>query len=43
MDDVRGFIHHLADFGHHQVLIMGDQRKHLRRIARLMNFSIAEA
>ena len=43
MDDVRGFIHHLADFGHHQVLVMGDQRKPLREIARLMNFVIAEA
>ncbi len=42
MDDAREFMHNLAGFGHHQVLIFGDYKKMIKRIARLMNFQVLE-
>lgn len=42
MDDARGFMHQLADFGHHQVLVMGDHRKKIYDVARYMGFAIRE-
>ena len=42
MDDARRFMHHLADFGHHQVLVFGDRRKQLRDLGELMGFSVRE-
>ncbi len=42
MDDARRFMHHLADFGHHQVLVFGDWRKQLRDLGELMGFSVRE-
>ena len=35
-------MHNLAGFGHHQVLVFGDYRKILKKIAKVMNFNILE-
>ncbi len=42
MDDTREFMHNLAGFGHHQVLIFGDYMKQLKRLGRLMGFEVLE-
>ena len=42
MDDAREFMHNLAGFGHHQVLIFGDYKKMIKRVAKLMNFQVLE-
>lgn len=42
MDDARTYMHNLASFGHHQVLIFGDYRKLLKQIAQVMKFDILE-
>lgn len=42
MDDARRYMHHLAGFGHHQVLIFGDYMKMLKDIAEVMHFHILE-
>ena len=38
MDDARGFMHQLAGFGHHQVLIFGDYTRMLHQLGRGMGF-----
>lgn len=42
MDDVREYMHNLASFGHHQVLIFGDYAKLLKKIAKVMKFTVLE-
>jgi len=42
MDDARGFMHQLASFGHHQVLIFGDYTHMLRQVAEVMGFKVME-
>lgn len=42
MDDARKFMHNLAGFGHHQVLIFGDYMKMLKDIAAVMHFNVLE-
>ena len=42
MNDVRRYMHNLAGFGHHQVLIFGDYMRMLKDIAAVMHFSILE-
>ena len=42
MDDARGYMHNLAGFGHHQVLVFGDWSKQLKLISRVMGFKILE-
>ena len=42
MDDAREFMHNLADFGHHQVLIFGDHLKQIKKIAKVMGFKVLE-
>ena len=42
MDDAREFMHNLAGFGHHQVLIFGDYKKQIKLISRLMGFRVLE-
>lgn len=42
MDNARHFMHTLAGFGHHQVLIFGDYSAMLKNIAEIMNFKIIE-
>lgn len=42
VEDASAFMHNLADFGHHQVLIFGDYTKQLKALARVMHFSIQE-
>ena len=42
MDDAREFMHNLAGFGHHQVLIFGDYMKQLKRLSKLMGFKVLE-
>ena len=42
MNDARGFMHQLAGFGHHQVLIFGDYTRMLQKIGRVMGFKVME-
>lgn len=42
MDDARTYMHNLAGFGHHQVLIFGNYMKQLKEIAKIMKFDILE-
>lgn len=42
MDDAREFMHNLASFGHHQVLIFGDYMKQLKAVAKMMGFTVLE-
>ena len=42
MDDARAFMHHLAGFGHHQVLVFGDWMKEMKMLGELMNFKVVE-
>lgn len=42
MFDARGFMHNLARFGHHQVLIFGNYMKMLKDVAEVMHFNILE-
>ena len=42
MDDAREFMHNLAGFGHHQVLIFGDWMKQIKKIAKVMGFRVLE-
>jgi len=42
MDDARKYMHNLAGFGHHQVLIFGDYTKQLKQISEVMGFHILE-
>jgi L-fucose isomerase-like protein len=42
MDDAREYMHNLAGFGHHQVLIFGDYLKQVKKIAKLMGFTVLE-
>lgn len=42
MDDAREYMHNLAGFGHHQVLVFGDWSKQLKLISRVMGFKILE-
>ena len=42
MNDARGFMHQLAGFGHHQVLIFGDYTKMIHLIGEVMGFKVME-
>ena len=42
MNDARGFMHQLAGFGHHQVLIFGDYTRMLQKIGQVMGFTVME-
>lgn len=42
MDDARTYMHNLAGFGHHQVLIFGDWMKEIKEISKLMGFKVLE-
>ena len=42
MDDARTYMHNLAGFGHHQVLIFGDYMKQIKKIAEVMGFKVLE-
>jgi L-fucose isomerase-like protein len=42
MDNARAFMHRLADFGHHQVMVLGDWTKKLDLISSLMHFSLTK-
>ena len=42
MNDARGFMHQLAGFGHHQVLIFGDYTKMIHLIGEVMGFNVME-
>ena len=42
MNDARGFMHQLAGFGHHQVLVFGDHTKMLHQIGEVMGFNVME-
>ena len=42
MNYARGFMHQLAGFGHHQVLIFGDYTKMIHLIGEVMGFKVME-
>ena len=42
MDSARNFMHQLAGFGHHQVLVFGDWRKLVRQVSEVMGFKVLE-
>lgn len=42
MDDVRTYMHNLAGFGHHQVLIFGDYIDMIKKVGKVMGFEVLE-
>lgn len=42
MDDARTYMHNLAGFGHHQVLVFGDYIKQIKELSRIMGFQVLE-
>ena len=42
MDDARAFMHQLAGFGHHQVLIFGDYSREIKELSEYMGFNVLE-
>lgn len=42
VEDASAFMHNLADFGHHQVLVFGDYSRAMKALARVMHFRIQE-
>lgn len=42
MDDARKYMHSLAGFGHHQVLIFGDYLKELKQLGEIMGYKVIE-
>ncbi|MBR5083630.1 MAG: hypothetical protein IKX33_03450 [Prevotella sp.] len=42
MDDARTFMHNLAYFGHHQVLVFGDYVNMIKKLGLVMNFKVLE-
>ena len=39
----RDWLHELANFGHHQVLVFGDQIDLVRKVSKMMGFELVEA
>lgn len=42
MNDVRTYMHNLAAFGHHQILIFGDYQKQIKELSKFMGFQVLE-
>lgn len=42
MDDARRYLHHVMNFGHHQVLVFGNQTAKLRALSAIMGFEIVD-
>ena len=42
MEQARAYIHAQGDFGHHQVLVLGDHRADVRALSKIMGFSVYE-
>ena len=42
MDDVRGYLHKMMDFGHHQALVFGNHIEKLRQLSQMMGFTLVE-
>ena len=42
MEDVRGYLHKMMDFGHHQALVFGNQLSAMRKLSALMGFTLVE-
>ncbi len=42
MDDARTYMHNLAGFGHHQVLVFGDYIKQIKDLSNIMGFQVLE-
>ncbi len=42
MDDVRGYLHKMMDFGHHQALVFGNQLDIMRKLSAMMGFTLVE-
>ena len=42
IENGRDWLHTLADFGHHQVLVFGDQIDMVCRVARMMGFEVVK-
>ncbi|HIT06588.1 MAG TPA: hypothetical protein IAB53_08100 [Candidatus Scybalocola faecipullorum] len=41
-DDVRGYLHQMMNFGHHQALVFGNWRRQLYALSKIMGFEIVE-
>ena len=42
MDNVRGYLHEMMNFGHHQALVFGNQVDKLRKLSKMMGFTLVE-
>lgn len=42
LDNARAYLHHLAKFGHHQVLIFGDYTDMIHKLSEVMGFSVVD-
>lgn len=42
MDDARHYMHTLAGFGHHQVLVFGDYIRQIKELSEYMHFNVVE-
>lgn len=42
MEDARTYMHHLAGFGHHQVLVFGDYTAFMKQLGTYMDFKVLE-
>jgi hypothetical protein len=42
MDNVRGYLHEMMNFGHHQALVFGNQVDKLRKLSKMMGFELVE-
>lgn len=42
MDDVRGYLHEMMNFGHHQALVFGNQVERMRTLSKMMGFTLVE-
>ena len=42
MDSARKYMHSLAHFGHHQVLVFGNYVEMLKTVAQVMHFEVLE-
>lgn len=42
MDDVRGYLDKMMDFGHHQALVFGNYLNLIRKLSKIMGFELVE-
>lgn len=42
MDNARKYMHNLANFGHHQVLVFGDYSEKMKELSAIMGFNVVD-